>query len=143
MDQFFPASFSQSKNYLLCNLVLYLFRCFMYTIQFDRVSREKVKPEKWENADVRAAIYKYSSAVYQYMWVKCIIYGWGAYLNDPTARNQLAYICLGLESLVLLLLLREDFITTSQSEISARPIIPRILQSLTVANGIYMCTAWK
>jgi hypothetical protein len=143
MEQFFPSAFAQSKIYLRINVGLYIFRLFMYTIQFETVSRNKVLPEKWKNKDVQSAIFKYSQAVYHAMFFKTVMYGWASMQTDAAVRNQMAYMCLTFEFIALFNLLKENLGVSKSLSIAALPIVPRVLQVLTVMAGLLLCNDWS
>ena len=104
------------RLYILLAFFISLFRCLVYFIKHEKVTKVKITEPAWKIKEVRDVAYAYTSTIRTFMGFRAIIFGWGLTISEHHIVSQLARLSLFFDMLILSMLVRHFWSVASAQE---------------------------
>lgn len=128
-----------------CKLYIYIafafsaFRCLVYIIKKETVTKVKITPAAWKIKEVRDTAYAYTSTIRSFMAFRTLVFGWGTTISEPHIIKQLAHISVLFDIYIFLSLLSHFGyfgLTKFESAVQYQSKSALYLQLVLVLSGI-------
>lgn len=130
---------SHCKLYLFVAFAFSVFRCLMYFIQHERVSKVKITPAAWKIKEVRDVALVYTAQIRLFMGFRAMVFGWGLTIKEAHIICQLGYLSLFFDVYIWTRLYRmKNHGRNNVSAVQYQNNVALYLQTLLVFSGVLL-----